>query len=65
MNVIDFLAGIELRARYGDYVKKGDTLAILYASDSALFDSACARLDFAFKLSNKLPKQKSLIKKII
>ena len=62
---IDFLAGIELRARYGDYVKKGDTLAILYASDSALFDSACARLDFAFKLSNKLPKQKSLIKKII
>ena len=64
-DVIDPLAGIELRVSYGDYVKKGDTLALLYSSDASLFESACARLDTSFKLSNEKPSKKALIKKII
>jgi pyrimidine-nucleoside phosphorylase len=64
-DVIDPLAGIELRVSYGDYVKKGDTLALLYSSDASLFESACERLDTSFKLSNEKPSKKALIKKII
>lgn len=64
-DIIDPLAGIELRVSYGDYVKKGDTLALLYSSDASLFESACARLDASFKLSDEKPSEKTLIKKII
>ena len=64
-DVIDPLAGIELRVSYGDYVKKGDTLALLYSSDASLFESACERLDVSFKLSDEKPSEKALIKKII
>jgi pyrimidine-nucleoside phosphorylase len=64
-DVIDPLAGIELRVSYGDYVKKGDTLALLYSSDASLFESACERLDLSFKLSDEKPSEKALIKKII
>ena len=64
-DIIDPLAGIELRVSYGDYVKKGDTLALLYSSDASLFESACERLDASFKLSDEKPSEKALIKKII
>ncbi len=64
-DVIDPLAGIELRVSYGNYVKKGDTLALLYSSDASLFESACERLDISFKLSDEKPSEKALIKKII
>ena len=62
---IDFLAGIEITAKYSDHINKGDTLAILYASDASLFDSACARLDTSFELSDTKPNENALIKKII
>lgn len=62
---IDFLAGIEIRTKYGDYVNEGDTLALLYASDASLFGGACERLDSSFKLSGTEPEKKTLIKKII
>lgn len=62
---IDHLAGIELKVDFGDKVAEGDTMAILYLSDTELAKEAVKRLDSAFKLSKSAPPQKTLIKKII
>ncbi len=39
-DAINYSAGIYLHKKYGDPVKKGDVLAVLHASDEALFDGA-------------------------
>lgn len=39
-DIIDFAAGIELVAKTGDKVAKGDTLAVLYTNDESSIDSA-------------------------
>lgn len=39
-DVIDYSAGIILKKKTGDYVKKGDVLAVLYTDKQELFDSS-------------------------
>ncbi len=39
-DTIDYGAGIYLNKKYGDHVKKGDVLAVLYASDEERLDGA-------------------------
>lgn len=46
-SIIDLGAGIILKKKVGDYVEKGDTIALLYASDISLFDKAKIYMDDA------------------
>lgn len=58
-DVLDFSAGIILKKKTGDEVKKGDTVAVLYANDSGKFDSAASKFNEAVSFSaapiNKQP----------
>ncbi len=58
---IDFGAGILLKKKIGDYVKKGETLAILYADDRDHFSNAKKAMDQAYQFSTEIPKQRALI----
>lgn len=51
-SVIDLGAGIILKKKVGDFVEKGETLALLYASDLSLFDKAKIYLDDAVRYSS-------------
>ncbi len=62
---IDFGAGIVLKKKIGDFVKKGETLAILYANDSSFFDKAIEFMDDAYEIAAEKAKEKPLIIKTI
>ncbi|MEG1932850.1 MAG: thymidine phosphorylase, partial [Pygmaiobacter sp.] len=58
---IDFSAGITLCKKVGDYVKKGDTLAVFYSSDSEKITRAQALYRTALTFSDTAPAQIPLI----
>lgn len=58
---IDFAAGITIMRKVGDYVKKGDVLAKMYASDEKLFEAASKRYLSAVTFESEKPKQQPLI----
>ncbi len=58
---IDSTAGIILRKKTGDYVKKGDVIAVLYANDQNLFDSSEERLLASTVISEKRREKRPLI----
>ena len=60
-DVIDNGAGIILHKKYGDYVKKGEALAELYASDEALFGPAGEKLLSSYRFSEARPEEKKLL----
>ena len=60
-DVIDNLAGIRLHKKYGDRVESGDVLAVLYASDEALFAGAEKRLREAYRITETIPEKTPLI----
>lgn len=63
-DAIDYRAGIRLCKKYGDEVKKGDVIGILYASKKELFEGASKKLLSAYTISgkqDKTPKDKKLI----
>lgn len=62
---LDYGAGIILKAKIGDKVKKGDVLGILYASDEAKFKKAEETLLDAYNIKEEKPEKASLIHKII
>ncbi|MBU3137011.1 pyrimidine-nucleoside phosphorylase [Clostridium gasigenes] len=62
---IDHGAGILLKIKMGDYVKKGDVLAILYSSHENLFVKAEEVLLEAYDIQDKKPAKVSIINKII
>ncbi len=64
-SVIDYGAGIVLRKKIGDYVKKDETLAILYSNNSANFTKAIKFMDSAYTISEEKPSHKPLILKTI
>lgn len=55
---IDFGAGIEIVKNVGDFVRKGDTVALLYASDESLFPSAERVYSEALCFGESAPKKK-------
>lgn len=63
-DTIDMLAGITLIKKFGDYVKEGDTLAVLHTSDNQLFSKAEEELHKAFEFSEIKPDNQPLIIKI-
>ncbi len=62
---IDLSVGLILEKKVGDYVKKGDVLAMLHANDEAKAKTAGKRFLKAYHISNKQPESYSLIRKII
>ncbi|MGP1437517.1 MAG: thymidine phosphorylase [Treponema sp.] len=54
-------AGIEFIKTYGEEVKKGDVIMILYGKNSSSLDEASFLMKDAFKLSPNRPKERSII----
>ncbi len=61
---IDFSAGIILNKCYGEYAKKGETIATLYGKKQKL-NSAKSLLETAFSFSSDMPPERKLIYKTI
>ena len=64
-DVIDPTAGIMLCKKTGDFVKKGETLAILYSDKQNGFEASEKRLLQATKLGNKAPENAPLILDVV
>jgi pyrimidine-nucleoside phosphorylase len=64
-SVIDPAAGIVLLKKPGDEVKAGETIMILHANDSSLFDDAVKELDEAVVISDKKPDPVPLVIDIV
>lgn len=60
-DVIDFSAGILLKKKYGDLVKKGDVLAVLLADDEKLFWAAEKKMLASYEIGDTEPEKKKLI----
>lgn len=59
---IDYSAGIVLKKKVGDKVKKGEVLAVLYSSKSEKFVEAESILKDSILISEKFPEVQKLIK---
>lgn len=58
---IDYSAGIVLKKKTGDYVREGEPLAVLYASDAARFAGAEETFLDALEFSQERPERSPLI----
>ncbi len=58
---IDYSAGILLEKKYGDFVKKGDTIAVLRASKKELLEEASKKLLSAYTIGSEAPPSKKLV----
>lgn len=58
---IDYSAGIILKAKVGDFVEAGQTIAVLYASDEKLFLAAERKYQEALTIGKDKPVQKPLV----
>ncbi len=64
-DIIDHAAGIEVMKKTGDFVRKGETLAVLHASDTALFGAAEREILSALSYASEKPAKKPLVYKMI
>ena len=64
-SIIDLSVGIELKKKTGDYVHKGETIAVLYANDENKCSQAMARLKSAYTIQLTKPLKRVMIKGII
>lgn len=62
---IDLAVGIELKKRKGDYLTKGEPLAIFHVNEKDNFEKAKEQFINAYTLSNKKPESQPLIYEII
>ena len=60
-DAIDYSAGILLHRKYGDFVRAGETIAILKAEDSELFAEAEERFLHACHIGPERPEKRRLI----
>lgn len=58
---IDYAAGIILKKKTGDHVAKGETLAVLYASDEGLFQASADEFLRAVTVGSEEPEKTALI----
>ena len=64
-SVIDLSVGIVLNRKKGDYVRKGDTIAVLFANDKEKEEAAEKRLRAAITISENPPAPKRMIKGLV
>ena len=62
---IDPSAGIVIKKKTGDYVKKGEPLAVFYTDDESKIEGAKQEFLDAFKFGSEKPQPQKLIYKII
>lgn len=62
---IDLSVGLLLRKKVGDYVKKGDALAAIYANDAGKLAAVGARFLRACSFGEKAPEKNTFIKGIV
>lgn len=62
---IDFMAGIRMHVRIGNFVKEGDVLATLYGADSRRLEEAEIIMEAAIRISAEPTAPPKLIQKII
>ena len=58
---IDYLAGIIIKKKVGDYVLEGESLAVMYTSDSNAFDLAIKKYLQSTIIGDEKPKKPPLI----
>lgn len=63
--IIDLSVGLVLQKKVGDYVKKGDVLAILHANDTDKAETAKLRFLQAYHITPEKPELKPFIRTII
>ncbi len=64
-SVIDLTVGIELKKKRGEYVKKGECLAIIHAADEAPAIEACDMLLACYSLGDTAPAEVPLLMEVI
>lgn len=64
-SIIDLSVGLVLEKKIGDFVKKGETLAIIHGNDSAKIESAKERFLRAYSISNQKVLKEKIIQGII
>ncbi len=62
---VDLSVGLVLNRKKGDYVKKGETLAVLHANDRNRLAEAGKKLAACFEFSDVRPPEEPLIKAVI
>lgn len=62
---IDLSVGLVLHKKVGDAVRKGESLATIYANDQAKLDAAADRFLQAYTIDGSLVEKKPLIKGIV
>ena len=60
-DTIDYSAGILLEKKYGDSVREGETIAVLYASHEELFGPAMEKFLASCTLGKQMPEPEPLI----
>ena len=58
---LDYAAGIIINSKTGDYVKEGQIIATLHASDESLFAAAEKRYLEAIQIGDEKPEEKPLV----
>jgi pyrimidine-nucleoside phosphorylase len=59
--VIDLSVGLELKKKVGDYVEKGETLAVLHANEQEKAEQAEERFLRAYRFSETQTPKRSMI----
>lgn len=62
---IDLSVGLVLEKKIGDYVKQGETLAVLYLNDLSKQKVVEERLLAAYSITNEKPAEQVLIKQVV
>jgi len=62
---IDLAAGIELKKRRGDYIRSGETLAVIHGNDPARIARVQEKLRAAYTLAAEPPQPQPLVYEII
>ena len=62
---IDRSVGIRLQKKNADAVKKGDTLACLYAASEKELDNVIQNIKTAYEIGSEKPARTDVVKKII
>lgn len=58
---IDYTAGVKLIRKYGDYVEKGDAVAMIYGNNEARIETARKRLAQAYRFGDQPPQAVPLL----
>ncbi len=64
-SAIDLSVGVLLQKKRGDFVKPGDTLAVIYANDMEKAKAAYGKLVCAYEVKKEAPKDVPMIKGIL